>query len=61
VNGLLALRLDDHARFRTVVLHELAHVRNGDVTVAYVTVTVWRAFVPLVLLPYVAHRGTGWP
>ncbi|MFF8313741.1 M48 family metalloprotease [Streptomyces lydicus] len=50
--GLLARRSRDPEAFRAVLLHEFAHIRNGDVTLTYVTVAVWRAFVLLVLLPY---------
>ncbi|MFI0154744.1 M48 family metalloprotease [Streptomyces lydicus] len=50
--GLLARRSRDPEGFRAVLLHEFAHIRNGDVTLTYVTVAVWRAFVLLVLLPY---------
>ncbi|WP_405108485.1 M48 family metalloprotease [Micromonospora sp. NBC_01405] len=52
--GLLARRTTDPDGFRAVLLHELAHVRNGDVTVTYITVALWRVFVGMVLLPYLA-------
>lgn len=51
--GLLVRRIKDPKGFQAVVLHELAHVRNGDVTITYLTVAIWRVFVILVLLPYV--------
>jgi Zn-dependent protease with chaperone function len=51
--GLLARRHADPGRFRTVLLHEMAHIRNGDVTITYATVALWRAFLALVLVPYV--------
>ncbi|HEY3868771.1 MAG TPA: M48 family metalloprotease [Actinocrinis sp.] len=35
-----------------VVLHELAHIRYGDVTAARATIAVWRAFLLLALIPY---------
>lgn len=50
--GLLARRSENPTGFRGVLLHELAHVRNGDVTLTYTAVSVWRVFVPLVLAPY---------
>ncbi|QHC24530.1 M48 family metalloprotease [Streptomyces sp. GS7] len=50
--GLIALRRQDPAVFRTVVLHELAHVRNRDVDIAYATEALWRAFAVLILVPY---------
>ncbi len=53
--GLLARRVTDPDRFRAVVLHELAHIRNGDVTLTYATVSAWRVFVVLVLLPFLAY------
>ncbi|GLY08445.1 M48 family metalloprotease [Actinoplanes sp. NBRC 101535] len=49
--GLIALWDTDRPRFRSVVLHELAHVRNGDVSLACLTVVLWRVFLVLVLLP----------
>ncbi|MFE2746634.1 M48 family metalloprotease [Streptomyces scopuliridis] len=55
--GLLAIRRSDPERFRAVLLHELAHVANRDVTLTYVTVALWRAFLALVLLPYVLWQG----
>ncbi|MFI7649281.1 M48 family metalloprotease [Micromonospora sp. NPDC049460] len=51
--GLLARRATDPEAFRAVLLHEFAHIRNGDVTLAYATVAVWRVFLAVVLLPYV--------
>ncbi|MFF3544261.1 M48 family metalloprotease [Streptomyces platensis] len=50
--GLIARRAADPDGFRTVVLHELAHIRNRDVDIAYATEALWRAFALLVLLPY---------
>lgn len=50
--GLMVLRTKDPDAFRAVVLHELAHIRNGDVTVTYLTVAMWQVFLALVLLPY---------
>jgi Zn-dependent protease with chaperone function len=50
--GLVALLDRDRAGFDAVVLHELAHVRNGDVATTYATLSVWRAVLVVVLLPY---------
>ncbi|WP_435603857.1 M48 family metallopeptidase [Streptomyces sp. bgisy130] len=50
--GLIARRAADPDGFRTVVLHELAHIRNRDVDIAYATEALWRAFALVVLLPY---------
>jgi len=49
--GLLQLAGTDRAAFRAVVLHELAHVRNQDLDVSYLTVVLWRVFLAVVLLP----------
>ncbi|MDG4839508.1 M56 family metallopeptidase [Micromonospora sp. WMMD967] len=51
--GLIALADRDPAQFRGVVLHELAHVRNRDIDVAYFTVLLWRVFVGVFLIPIV--------
>ncbi|RGC67765.1 heat shock protein HtpX [Micromonospora sp. MW-13] len=56
--GLLARRTTDPDSFRAVLLHELAHIRNGDVTITYLTVALWRVFVGMVLLPYLAIYTT---
>jgi hypothetical protein len=48
--GLAALFRHDALTFRGVVLHELAHVRNRDIGLTYLTVALWRAFI-LVVLP----------
>ncbi|NKE57114.1 hypothetical protein FXN61_09820 [Lentzea sp. PSKA42] len=50
--GMLALRRIEPESFRAIVLHELAHVRK-DVTITYATLAIWRAFVIVVLTPYV--------
>ncbi|MFC4011306.1 M48 family metalloprotease [Nonomuraea purpurea] len=68
--GLLARRNTDPTAFRAVALHEFAHIRNGDVTLTYTTIAVWRVFMALVLLPYViwqlsriptSARSRWWP
>lgn len=52
--GLLArLRTDPYA-VRAVLLHELAHIDNRDVTLTYATVTLWRSFIVVALAPFVA-------
>lgn len=43
----------DDPEFRAVLLHEFAHIRYGDVSAARSTMAVWRAFVLVVLVPYV--------
>ncbi|MFD9701404.1 M48 family metalloprotease [Lentzea sp. NPDC059081] len=49
--GLALLRVRDPAAFRAIVLHELAHVRS-DVTTTYATLATWRAFLAVILAPY---------
>ncbi|MFI5619747.1 M48 family metalloprotease [Streptomyces sp. NPDC051567] len=55
--GLLATRPTDPAAFRAVLLHELAHLRNRDVDLAYAVTALWRAFLPLVVVPTVLTFG----
>ncbi|WP_167377776.1 M48 family metalloprotease [Streptomyces malaysiense] len=52
--GLVAQRRRNPEKFRAVIAHELAHIRNGDVTVTYLTLAVWRAFVLVSVLPVLA-------
>lgn len=52
--GLLVTSSTDPQRFRAVMLHELAHIRNGDLGVTYATVALWRVFLVAVLLPRAA-------
>ncbi|MCG5439859.1 M48 family metalloprotease [Micromonospora foliorum] len=56
--GLRVLLATDRPRFRAVVLHELAHLRNRDVGITYLTIAVWWVFVgtalPLLLLTLLA-------
>jgi hypothetical protein len=49
--GLIACRLQKPELFRAIVLHELAHIRHGDVGITYATVAVWRVYLAGVLLP----------
>ncbi|BDM74241.1 hypothetical protein HEK616_77280 (plasmid) [Streptomyces nigrescens] len=58
--GLLPARrggADSRAGFHAVVLHELAHLRNRDVDVAYAVTALWRVFVALVVVPYTVLYG----
>ncbi|GLY48485.1 hypothetical protein Lesp01_21410 [Lentzea sp. NBRC 102530] len=57
--GMLSVHRDKPETFRAIVLHELAHVR-ADVTVTYATLAVWRAFVVVVLSPYVLTLINPW-
>ncbi|WP_216216437.1 M48 family metalloprotease [Amycolatopsis aidingensis] len=55
--GLLARRSSDPAAFRAVVLHELAHIRSGDVNLTFATVALWRVCLFAVLTPYLAFEA----
>jgi Zn-dependent protease with chaperone function len=59
--GLVARRQAEPDAFRAVVLHELAHIRNGDVGIAYATEALWRAFLVIVLVPYTVLWVFPWP
>ncbi|ASO20574.1 Zn-dependent protease with chaperone function [Actinoalloteichus hoggarensis] len=50
--GLLALRAVDPLRFRAVLSHEFAHIANGDVTITYLTVALWRVYLGVALPPF---------
>src|SRR6266700_6717346 len=53
LSGGLSTKLwTDPDAFRAVVLHELAHLQNGDVDKAYSTVAIWWSFVITALLPF---------
>ncbi|RLK58034.1 M48 family metalloprotease [Actinokineospora cianjurensis] len=49
--GLLRAYTLDRARFRAVVLHELAHARGQDVHLTYLTKSLWWAFVLVAWVP----------
>lgn len=55
--GLLARRAAAPEDFEAVLLHELAHIRNRDVTLTYATVALWRTFIAVVLLPHAVGFG----
>lgn len=62
--GLIALYARDRALFRTVVLHELAHLRNRDVDKTYLTIAIWWSFVAVVAVPLlglVGYTVLPWP
>lgn len=50
--GLVTQFYVDPAVFRSVVLHELAHLRNADVDKTYFAVAVWQSFVLVGLVPF---------
>lgn len=52
--GLIVSRNTDPSRFRAVILRQFAHIRNGDVSVAYASTAAWRVFLAAMFLPYVA-------
>lgn len=52
--GLITRFVKDRAAFDAVVLHELAHLRNRDVSKTHLTLTLWRTFVVVAALPVVA-------
>nr|WP_176735063.1 M56 family metallopeptidase [Micromonospora carbonacea] len=58
--GLETLRHRDRAAFDAVVLHELAHVRNRDVDVGFLTVIAWRVAMPLVALTTLLSIARPW-
>src|SRR5262249_50267900 len=41
----------DKDAFRAIMLHELAHIHNGDVSKAHLTMSLWLAFVTTALAP----------
>jgi len=49
--GLIGVGQRDPATFRAIVAHELAHVRNRDIDVAYLTVALWRVFLAAFVVP----------
>ena len=41
---------------RAIVLHELAHLRNGDVGISQAAVALWRVFAVTMLLPFLVEE-----
>ncbi len=52
--GLVTRFYSDRAAFESVVLHELGHLRNGDVDKTYLAIGIWQAFVIAGLIPLAA-------
>jgi Zn-dependent protease with chaperone function len=56
IHGSLRAMLQNTPRnvpgFTAIVTHELAHLRNRDLLPTYATLAVWRAFLSVVLAPY---------
>jgi Zn-dependent protease with chaperone function len=50
--GLVVKQITDPDAFRAVVRHELAHIRNRDVDLAYFTVSLWHAFLLGAVAPF---------
>jgi Zn-dependent protease with chaperone function len=55
--GCLRTRPDT---FRTVVLHELAHLRNRDVGITSLTLAFWRGFLLVALIPLLGAEIGDW-
>ncbi|MFG1821627.1 M48 family metalloprotease [Microbispora bryophytorum] len=58
--GLVACRATDPRTFDAVVLHELGHVANRDLTITYATVALWRTFIVLIVTPYLLWWSGLW-
>jgi len=54
--GLIKLFQDDRPFFRAVVLHELAHMRNGDINKTYFTISIVWSFLLTALLPWIVSQ-----
>jgi Zn-dependent protease with chaperone function len=52
MGGLVTRQFADPPAFRAVVRHELAHLRNRDVSITYATVSLWYAFLLVGVLPF---------
>ncbi|MER5360077.1 M48 family metalloprotease [Streptomyces sp. NPDC002785] len=50
-DGLLRLHSRDPEAFRAIVLHELAHLRNRDVDIAFLTLMCYRLFAFALAIP----------
>ncbi|WP_189957572.1 M48 family metalloprotease [Streptomyces alanosinicus] len=54
----------DPVAFRTVLLHELAHIHNRDLDIGFLTIVAWRVTMPLMVLSILSNpfipviRGT---
>lgn len=55
--GLIALFGRDREAFAATVLHELAHIRNRDVGITYLTVAIWRVFLIGALVPFALSQA----
>lgn len=50
--GLIPLSVRDRPAFRAIVLHELSHLRNGDVDLSYYAIGLWRALLVVAIAPF---------
>jgi len=50
--GLVVKQATDPSAFDAVVRHELAHLRNRDVGITYLTLATWYAFLAVAVLPF---------
>ena len=57
--GLVTEFYTDPAAFRAVMRHELAHVRNADVSKTYFAVASWYAFLAVALAPFFVSMDRG--
>lgn len=55
--GLVDARTSKPETFDAVVLHELAHLKNRDLTITFLVIAMWRVFLWLVLVPYLLVRS----
>ena len=53
--GLVPLSVTDPPMFEAIVRHELAHIRNRDVDIAYAVMALWRAFLAVALVPMLVN------
>jgi hypothetical protein len=61
IPAALAVRWRDPTLFDPIVRHELAHLRRGDVMLAWLARTVWYVLAPLLALPIVVGLVRGDP
>jgi Zn-dependent protease with chaperone function len=54
--GLIQLFQNDRPFFRAVLLHELAHIRNGDINKTYFTISIVWSFSLTAFLPWIVSQ-----
>jgi Zn-dependent protease with chaperone function len=50
-NGLRMMSVKDNRKFRSIMLHELAHISNGDVSRTYIAGSLWKAVLYVFAVP----------